>query len=216
MKSKYVVAIVGGCIIAVLTLHHQILQAVGSMLIEDTTPSSADAAVVLNTGVEYYPRLLHAAELYRRGITKKVIINGNRKSDILRSIEKKGFSYCCPWYQDRVNILQLYGVPKRDIITISVEDAFDTISEAAVVGNEILLKKGIESVVITTSKYHTRRAGHIWRKLYSDSLTIYLSAATDDPFNPQMWWKSGRQFRLVLTEFGAWVFYFWYELRGNI
>ncbi|MBW1682560.1 MAG: hypothetical protein JRJ83_14210 [Deltaproteobacteria bacterium] len=47
--------------------------------------------MVLNTGVEYYPRLLEAAALFKKGRAKWVVINGNRKTDVLRELEGKGF-----------------------------------------------------------------------------------------------------------------------------
>jgi len=53
--------------------------------------------VVLTTGVEYYPRLIEAARLYKDGFTDKVVINGNRKTDVLRKLEAEGFRPYCQW-----------------------------------------------------------------------------------------------------------------------
>lgn len=67
-----------------------ILTSVGEFLVIDEQPVPSDAVVVLNTGVEYYPRLIEAANLYNKGLVKKIVINGNRKTVILRELEKKG------------------------------------------------------------------------------------------------------------------------------
>ena len=186
-----------------------ILSRVGQFLILDQKPVASDAVVVLNTGSEYYPRLIEAADLFKKGLAQKVVINGNRKTDVLRGLEKRGFKECCPWYEDRVRILEILSVPRKEILPISAEDAYDTVSEAEAVGRE-LVREGCRRVIITTSKSHTRRAGHIWTTMFGDQLSICTVAAKTDPYDPKGWWKQGRQIRWVLAEYGAWVYY-WYK-----
>ena len=185
-----------------------ILGQFGQFLIRDQKPVASYAIVVLDTGVEYYPRLIEAADLFRKGLAQKVVINGNRKTDVLRGLEKRGFKECCPWYEDRVRILDILGVPRKEILTISAEDAYDTVSEADTVGRE-LVREGFGRVIITTSKSHTRRAGYIWTTMFGDRLSICTVAAKTDPYDPEGWWKQGRQIRWVLAEYGAWVYYWW-------
>ena len=185
-----------------------IMTRLGEFLVLDEEPVPSDAVVVLCTGVEYYPRLIEAAELFRNGFARKVVINGNRKTDVLRSLEDKGFERCCPWYEESLRILLMFGVPRDQVICISAEDAYDTVSEAEIVGREILQKE-FTRIIITTSKFHTRRARFIWNKRFGDTLTICSVSAKSDPFNPKGWWKEGRQIRWVLAEYGAWVYYWW-------
>ena len=185
-----------------------VLTWVGNLIVKDEKPGHADAAVVLNTGMAYYPRLIEAASLYGQGLVKKVIINGNRKTEILRELERKGYQPCCAWNEERIRILELLGVKRQDVIAISVEDAYDTISEAKAVGRALLDRK-ITRIIITTSKSHTRRACHIWRSLYKDQFVITIVAAKRDPYSSKAWWKDSRQIKWVLAEYGAWVYYFW-------
>jgi hypothetical protein len=100
----------------------------------DEKPIRSDCIVVLYTGVDYYPRLIQAAELYREGYAPKVVINGNRKTDVLRELEERGFKRCCPWEEDYVRILGILGVSRDGILPVSAEDAYDTVSEAEAVG----------------------------------------------------------------------------------
>jgi len=190
----------------------------GQFLICDQKPVASDAIVVLNTGVEYYTRLIEAADLFRKGFAQKVVINGNRKTDVLRDLEKRGFKECCPWSEDRVRILEMLGVPRSEILPISAEEAYDTVSEAEAVGRE-LVREGFKRVIIATSKSHTRRAGYIWTTMFGDQLSICTVAAKTDPYDPKGWWKQGRQIRWVLAEYGAWIYYGWKKfkrvLRGN-
>lgn len=189
-----------------------ILTGIGEFLVVDDPLKPTDAVVVLNTGLEYYARLIQAADLYKEGFAKQVVINGNRKSAVLRGLEKKGFQACCPWYEPSARILELLGVPREKIVTISVEDAYDTVSEAKAVG-ESLIRAGVADITITTSKFHTRRAGYIWKSLFKKSLKIRIAAARSDPYSPSGWWKDGRQIKWVLAEYGAWVYYFWKRIK---
>ena len=190
------------------------LSAIGRYLVVDDPPSKCDAVLVLNTGLEYHPRLIEAAGLFNAGWTEFVVINGNRKTDVLRDLEDKGYEPCCPWYENSFRILELYGVPRVKIIPISAEDAYDTISEAQAVGPEIVAR-GFSKLIVTTSKFHTRRARHIWQKMYGDRLSVITVTAKTDPFDPDGWWKDGRQIRWVLAEYGAWVFYWWQKTIGK-
>jgi len=202
-----------GMIIFVILISGSLFRIMGDMIVASDRPSPSDAAVVLNSGLEYYPRLIQAADLYGRGLVTNVVINGNRKTDSLRDLERRGFKRCCPWYSDAVSILTMLGVPEAKIIRISNEDAYDTVSEAEVVGRELINRKWT-TVIITTSKFHSRRAKFIWQKMYGNHLSIFMVSANTDPYDPNNWWTDGRQIRWVLTEYGAWIFYWWKEIKG--
>lgn len=191
-----------------------ILVKIGESLVFDEKPVQSDAVVVLFSGVEYYPRLIEAAALFQKGLASKIVINGNRKTDTLRNLEAKGFKSCCSWYENSIRILSLLGVPKNKTIRISAEDAYDTISEAKLVGDE-LVRQGFKQIILATSKYHTRRAHFIWTKMFEGRLSIYSVSAKTDPFDPRDWWKDGRQVRWVLTEYGAWIYYYWKQFKES-
>ena len=195
----------------VIIISGALFRIMGDMIVADEKASPADAVVVLSSGIEYYPRLIQAADLYRQGLAVNVVINGDRKTDTLRDLERKGFKTCCPWYADSVSILAILGVPEDKIIRISNQDAYDTVSEADAVGRE-LIKRKLATVIITTSKYHTRRAKFIWQKMYKNRIIIFMVSAKTDPYDPDNWWKDGRQIRWVLAEYGAWLYYWWKEI----
>lgn len=208
----FVLLIIILCVlIVVYLLSGRFFKYMGEFLIHDDLPTKSEAAVILNTGVEYYPRLVEAASIYKKGLVKKIVINGNRKTDSLRELEAMGFKSCCPWYEDRMRILEMLGVPVYDVIPVSAEDAYDTVSEAEAVGREIV-EKGYKKIILITSKYHTRRAVHIWKEMYKNNLDVASVSAKTDPFDPSSWWRDGRQVRWVLAEYGAWIFYYWQKI----
>lgn len=199
-------------ILALFAFSGMILSAIGGFLVVDEVPVSSDAVVVLNTGVEYYPRLIEAANLYNQGFAQQIVLNGNRKTETLRELEARGLKHCCPWFEERVRILELYGVPRKDVITINAEDVYDTITEARVVGEEIV-RMGKRNIIIVTSKSHTRRARHIWKDLFGVILKITVKSASTDPYSIDTWWRQGRQVKWVLSEYGAWMYYYMQKIR---
>ena len=48
--------------------------------------------------------------------------------------------------------------------------------------------------------------------MYKGKLKVISVSAKTDPFDPDSWWRKGRQIRWVLAEYGAWIFYYWQEL----
>ena len=175
------------------------------LVVEDDPLNSADAIVVLTTGVDYLPRLMQAADLYHAKVADKIVINGNRKTDAHRRLEQRGYLGAHPWYDGSVSVLQFLKVKSKDIVVVDAPDVYDTVSEAKRVG-AVLLNSGLKKLVITTSKFHTRRANSIWRYLYPEKFELQIVSAKEDPFAVDGWWKDGRQIRQLLAEYGAWLF----------
>jgi uncharacterized SAM-binding protein YcdF (DUF218 family) len=216
MKRKFltVALIILFCGWALYVARAPILEKTGGLLVLDQSPIPCDAAVVLYTGVEYYPRLAEAASLYRNGLARQIVINGNRKTPFLRELERQSYDPSCVWYENPLRVLDIFGVPRQAVICVNAEDAYDTVTEAKVVG-KVLLDRGMKSVIVTTSKFHTRRAHYIWKEMYGDKLNLFSVAAKKDPFNAKSWWKDGEQVRWVLSEYGGWIYYLWKRLGGK-
>ena len=207
MKIKTLI-IVTGIIVLLYFSRASWLGYLGHSLVVDDPSATADVAIVLTTGVDYLPRLLQAAQLYRDKRVKKVMINGNRKTDAIRQLEKQGFIPACKWSENSLRILEMHGVPRQQVWAVSAENDFDTVSEAQTI-KPFLINNGVSSVIITTSKFHSRRARYVWRKVMGTEEGIYTSAATDDPFDLDRWWQHGRQVKQVMGEYGGMAYYIW-------
>jgi uncharacterized SAM-binding protein YcdF (DUF218 family) len=208
--KKYVLSISILVVLLILLVFRSdnLLTIAGKALVMDSPLSPADAVVVLETGVEYYPRLIEAAQIWQKGFARQIIINGNRKTDTVRKLEDMGFEPACHWCENHLRILSIFDIPENKVQCISAEDVYDTVSEAEFVGNKLLLQ-GYKKLIITTSKFHSKRAYHIWNDLFQQKAEISIVSAKEDPFQPDAWWKSGRQVKWVLAEYGAWIYYYW-------
>jgi len=83
-------------VLVVFFSHGAIMGSIGAWVVVDEPVASAEAVVVLNTGLEVYPRLIQAAEIYRAGLVDYVVINGNRKTDVMRGWKPMDFSRAAP------------------------------------------------------------------------------------------------------------------------
>ena len=65
------------------------------------------------------------------------------------------------------------------------------------------------SVILITSKPHTRRARLLWRKLAPAQYRVIVRAASEDPFDPRRWWRNSSDaldvVREVLGLMNAWA-----------
>ena len=61
-------------------LPNYFLPPVANFLILDEQPEHVDAVVVLSTGMEYFSRLIEAADLYKNGYADIVVINSTVQS----------------------------------------------------------------------------------------------------------------------------------------
>ena len=110
--------------------------------------------------------------------------------------------------------LYIGGITVFLFFLISAEDAYDTVSEAEIVGKEIV-EAGFARIILATSKYHTRRARFIWQEMYAGQLEVRAVAAKSDLYDPDNWWHEGKQIRWVLAEYGAWFYYYWKSLKNG-
>jgi uncharacterized SAM-binding protein YcdF (DUF218 family) len=107
--------------------------------------------------------------------------------------------------RNRDTAIQL-GVPPAAIQVLHRAGG-STFDEAAQVLHH-LEAHGIHSIVLVTSKFHTRRAGLVYRQLAGDRLAIAVRAARDDGFEPDSWWHNRVSTRRLVIEYQKLLIYF--------
>lgn len=121
-------------------------------------------------------RFKTAAELYQRGIGKKILVfsePGITEYDpqIGRNLTNDEWA---------VNNLVKFGVKKEDIeLVVLKKSHLGTFTEARGV-SDIVLKRGYKNLILVTSSYHTMRTRLSFSKFLKDkSTTIYIYASND-------------------------------------
>ena len=174
MKNKTVWAVGAGVVLLALAISHSlILGALGDFLVNADGPQNADIVVVL-AGDFSGSRITTGAQLVREGYAPKVLVSGPYGA--------YGHYEC----DLAIGFAEKQGFP-ADYFVAFPHHALSTKEEAAAIAPE-LQKRGVKSVLLVTSDFHTRRAGRLFRAAAPD-LTFYLVGAPDEYFSPHGWWR---------------------------
>jgi uncharacterized SAM-binding protein YcdF (DUF218 family) len=188
-SRKVPFVIVAILVVALLLTKTLWLGALGAFLIHADQPMQADYAVVL-AGDHSGNRILEAAELVRRGMVRKALVDG-----------PMGF-YGFNESDLAVNFAIKKGYPEDYFVKLPME-ASSTRQEARLVMAE-LRSRGAHSFLLVTSDYHTRRAGGLFRQI-SDGLEMRVIAAPDEHFHWDSWWRDREAQKTVYMEWSKTV-----------
>lgn len=133
----------------------------------------------------------YAAELYRRGLAKKVVLTGLNFSRGEQE-EKATRRY-----------LTNLGIADADILLL--RDVRNTRREADALA-QFMRAQGWQSALIVTDPYHTRRAHYTMQRASSD-LTFYAAPLPPGPlvWRPERWWTRRGDMYSTVRELLAWA-----------
>ena len=173
--------------------HMQVLTGLGAFLDKSEPPQKADAAFVL-AGDQTGSRVLRAGELVRDGYVPKAVVSG--------PYGLYGLNEC----DLAIPFAERAGYPASYFLRFPNE-ASSTHEEAAM-GAQQLRDLGAHRVLLVTSTFHTRRAGHEFRSA-APEITFIVVSAPDRHFTTNGWWhdREGRKTFLVewIKTVGAWL-----------
>lgn len=156
---------------------------VGRWLVVEDPLAKVDAIAVLSGGLPV--RALEAARLYRQGYAPEVWLTHTAEPG--ESLKALGIPFEGEEvYSARVLIHE--GVP-ADAIHVLETSIVNTADEMRVISQALQQEKD-RSVILVTSKPHTRRARLLWRKLAPGECRAIVRPASEDPFDPHHWWRS--------------------------
>lgn len=152
------------------------LPAIGRWFFVPSKIMQADAIVVLSGGGP--ERLLHGMELFKRGLAPELWYTGNRP------LKERSDS------MDPEIILYFAGhndIPTNKIYFLSSTSTYEDGLALA----DMARQKGIKTILLVTSWYHTRRAERVVRRCLAKSdISLYVSSSTNLPYTPENWWRS--------------------------
>ena len=150
------------------------LRWMGESLVRTDALAKADAVLVL-AGDWNGDRITKGAELVKQGYAPIVLVSGPM-----------------PIYGVNEATLAIdYAVSRgypRDIFVPMVSNSFSTRDEANFAGPE-LRKRGVHRLLIVTSNFHTRRAGHLFRSRLGTDIDLRMIASRHPNFTTEGWWK---------------------------
>lgn len=191
--SKLRWMIPGGILLLIAVLAVTLFFTIGNWLVVEDPLVRADVIVVLSGRLP--ERALEAAQIYKGGYAEQVWITPPLSPvDDLKAMK---ISYLGEdFYNEKVLIAQ--GVPPDAIRILDHPDA-NTEAEVRQI-QEDLRALNFHSVIIVTSKPHTRRVRTIWRKLVGSEPKMMVRYAHDDVYDGSHWWRHTRDGLDVVRE----------------
>jgi uncharacterized SAM-binding protein YcdF (DUF218 family) len=192
----------GGIFITLTIVAATVFFTVGRWLVVEDSLVHADVIVILSGRLP--ERALEAARVYRAGYAEQVWISPPVSA--VDELKEMKISYLGEdFYNEKVLIAK--GVPPDAIRIMEHPDANTEAEVRQIV--EDLRNSNFHSVIIVTSKPHTRRVRTIWRKLVGSEPRMMVHYAQNDTYDGAHWWRHTRDALDVLREtlglFNAWA-----------
>jgi uncharacterized SAM-binding protein YcdF (DUF218 family) len=198
--------IVAIAIIQLIAYRQRILIAIGTYLVYEQPPEQADVIAIPANWDDTIIRARGGADLYNKGLAKVVFIPRMKPMEGLEETRKRGIYV--PENRDLlIIILEGLGVPLAAIET-SAQEVTDTWEEAREVSN-FVEQKGYTSVLLVTSKYHSRRAYLIFQDALKGKASVISVPSPYDPSDPEQWWKRSEDCKRVIIEYQKMLVYYW-------
>jgi uncharacterized SAM-binding protein YcdF (DUF218 family) len=186
----------GGCSILLLVLAVAAFLRAGSWLVREDPPQKVQIVVVLSGGLP--ERALAAAQEFKATGASAVWLTRPRQPGA--AMQELRLPYAGEDQYSRMVLIER-GVPAAAIRTLNPA-INNTSDELKAVFEELKAHPG-ETVVVVTSKAHTRRVRAVWNVISDgkDRRDLLLRAAPEDPFDAQHWWRSSNDALSVVREY---------------
>jgi uncharacterized SAM-binding protein YcdF (DUF218 family) len=170
----------------------------GSWLVKEDKLTHADAIVILMGSIA--DRVLQADDVFKKEACKIIIVEENMEA--YRILEQRGIHIISNTKQV-YDALKCLGVPP-DSIHILPGDATSTKMEATIIRDYLITRPAIDTVILVSSSFHTRRAYLIFHtalKKAKKQVCILCSPSAYTSFNADKWWIDKEGIQDVLTEY---------------
>jgi uncharacterized SAM-binding protein YcdF (DUF218 family) len=183
----------GGILIVIVVAAATLFFTVGSWLVVEDPLAHADVIVILSGRLP--ERAVEAARVYHGGYAEQVWISPPIAP--VEDLKAMNISYLGEdFYNEKVLMAQ--GVPP-DAIRVMDHPNANTEAEVRQTVEE-LRALDYHSVIIVTSKAHTRRVRTIWRKLVGSEPRMMVRYAQDDSYDGAHWWRHTQDALDVMRE----------------
>jgi len=189
--------------LAILFSHQYILEKLGYFLIYEQSPQKADLIVVLNG--RDTERSLASVDLYNQGYANLIIMARLVKQPGSEEFWKRvGNNFNEKIFFQKA--IEAMGIPEYafKLIGNGVASTYDE----AMSTKDYLQKNGHKSILLVTSKWHSKRAYLAFRSvLKNDGIKIVIQPSKYDAFRPDAWWKNRNDAELVFDEYVRLIYY---------
>lgn len=175
--------IVAGVVCGGLLLGVVLFLGVGRWLVVEDPLAKSQAIAVLSGRMPL--RAMEAAKLYREGYAPEIWLTHSAEPG--ETLEAMGIPFAGEDYYN-ARVLLHEGVPAEAIHVLEPPIA-NTADEIRVIAAALEREKD-RTIIVVTTKAHTRRVRLLWRRFASGRGRAIVRAASGDPFDPRHWWRN--------------------------
>jgi len=202
-KNRILVLLALAFFVALLLSYEHILIQIGRFLVFEQPPQKADLIVVLNG--RDTERSLAAVDLYKQGYANLIVLARASEQPELHEFWKRvGSRFKRKIFFQRA--IEAMGIPDDSfkLVGNGVTSTYDE----AMVTKKFLAESGHKSILLVTSKWHSRRAYLTFRRaMNSPAITIIAHPSKYDGFDPTNWWKKETAAESVFREYARLLYY---------
>jgi len=184
--------------------YEYLLRQIGHFLVFEQTPQKSDVIVVLNG--RDTERSLAAVDLYNRSYAKLIVMaQGSKQPGCDEFWKRVGNDWNSKIFFQRA--MEAMGIPEQSLKLIG--NGVTSTYEEARVTQGFLRENGHKSVLLVTSKWHSRRAYLTFKSVLNEieGVRIICHPSRYDSFDADTWWKNENEIELVLGEYVRLIYY---------
>lgn len=166
---------------------------VGRWLVLEDPLQKAYAIAVLSGRMP--SRALEAARVYKQGYADRVWLTHSAEPGA--ALAELSIQYAGDDFYNKLVLLH-EGVPESAIQVLDPSIA-NTADEMEAIG-AALRRQNQRSVILVTSKVHTRRVAVLWKRLAGQDGVAIVRGVSDDPYDPSHWWRDTQDALDVVRE----------------
>jgi uncharacterized SAM-binding protein YcdF (DUF218 family) len=175
-----------------------ILRTMATLWIVSDPIDEADVAVVLGGGIDVRP--FEAAELYRKGLVKKVLISQVADDRAAKIGAAPGHT------EVNRRVLLRQGVPAEAIETFGTDNA--TTRDEALALKDWIERHSIHSIIVPTESFSARRVRWTMHRILTGrNVRIEVPAFDPPQYSRATWWKSSGGPTSFVTEVIKYIYY---------
>jgi uncharacterized SAM-binding protein YcdF (DUF218 family) len=197
-----IASIVVAAVAFAYVLRVPILEAIGHYLVVEEPLEPADAIIVPSGS--FPDRILEAVTLYQQGFAPRILLCRERENPAFRRLREMGVGVPHGYDLNR-SVAEQLGVPPEALVVINQPPGSTSSEARRVLG--YARERDYRTLLVVTSKYHTRRASYIYRHLAGDTMRFVIRPAREDAFRPDAWWRNRAMTRRVVIEYQKLLFF---------
>lgn len=174
----------------------RIITHLGNYLVVEDPIEKSDAVKVM--AGDFPSVILEAVDLYHEGYVKAIVLSAETRPAAWDELYRRGISipYSAEWNR---SVARSLGVPLNDIWVLGPPVQTTRQELSALVGP--LGERGVTSLVIVSTKPHSRRCRMIAVEVMSPGIRVRVKPSRYDDYDPARWIADRFFFKAVFTEY---------------